>query len=189
MNLKQELVVAGGLPSEVACRLSILPSIRALDLKRFKLLVPDLNGLVIVCYGRVLEYKEILPTNGAAPRRMILNCHAGGSTFLSEQLAGNLRVHSPTARVVLVGDDWRKSELLKDYVMGVAIKHGRAQAEKVMNYGFGTCKERLMYLRDVVGLDFSQWSKQELASWSGISREMVSRTFSEGGLDGAAAKA
>lgn len=188
MNLEQELVVSGGMSVAAAVAMAAMPDVQIMNPKRWRLLDLHPESMVVMCLGRVLEFQDMPCKHKEEARRMIVNEFTPGSTFLCEQLAGQLRVHGLTTRLVVSSSEWKKNQLLRDHALRVSTRHGARMAAKATAFGFATCRERLVYLRDVVGMDFSKWSKTELAAWAGMSREMVSRMVQNGKITDGPAK-
>lgn len=180
MNLEQELVVSGGMSPEVAIAMAFMPDVQVMNPMRWKLLDLHPESMVVMCIGRVLEFEDMHCKHKEEPRRMIVNEFSPGRTFLCEQLTGALRAHALHTRLVVSASEWKRSSVLREHALRVATKHGADMAARVKAFGFATCRERLVFLRDVLRIDLTKWSKTELAAWAGMSREMVSRMVQNG---------
>lgn len=184
MGLEQELVVSGGMDPVTAAAFASVPDLSIHMPGRYKLLDFSPGAMVVVCYGNMVEFHDSYSLRAPhTPRRMLLNLHSAGTTVLCAQLAGELRTRSASNRLLVSGGEWRKSEILRDHALRVAIDHGAMVGAKLAAFGFSSCYQRLDYLRKVCNLDFSRWSKSDLAAFAGMSREMVSRMITNGELN------
>lgn len=189
MNLEQELVVNGGVPVGVAYAMACLPDLQVLMTNRLRPVDLPPNALVVVSYGRLVEVFDVPTRDREGYRRMFVNSFEGGTSFLCSQLAGLLRTHNEAVRIIVSSEQWRKSSVMSEFALGLAIKHGARMSHKVAGFGFATCRERLEYLQQYTGLNLKHWSKNDIAKWSGMSREMVSRMVHNGELDAPTAEA
>lgn len=183
MNLEHELVVNGGLNAVSAAAFASLPDLQVRMHTRRLAMALEPGSLVVVCYGQLVEEHLLISQSGdSSPRKMLVNVFGAGSTFLAGQITGRLRTRAPSNRILVSNGDWKGSAILRDLALKVAIKHGASMSDRLVGFGFASCKERLEYLRDKCGMDFSKWSKTEIAEFAGMSREMVSRMIKFGEL-------
>lgn len=190
MNLEQELAVSGGMDPATATALAAMPDLQVLMPTRYKLMNFSPNAMVVVCYGTLVEEHDSYSLRSpVSPRRMLLNLHSSGTTVMCAQLAGSLRTRAPSSRFIVSPGEWSKNEILCAHALRVSLAHGAMVSAKLAAFGFASCYQRLDHLRRVCGIDFSRWSKSDIAAFAGMSREMVSRMITNGELNAPASEA
>lgn len=185
MDLLHELVISGQLPVNVAEKLNTLAAVKV-EAKARKVLDLPAGALVVVCYGTLIEFAHMRPSFSKREElmRVYLNKYDGGSQFLTSTLVGKVRVKSQTAKVLcFLEDDWKRYPEVAALAYLLAQRHGQRMAARVLAFCYGSAKSRLQFVRDHVGIAPGLWSKQDLSSWTGISRERVTLLVNSGALD------